>query len=266
VVHSSDILIRTIKLPIMSRSNILKSIEWELRNYTKGAITDYYIGYDILGKEQVKVQEIRDIREQGKECQKGHRKENKVFKVFFVVVPKTIIDQYESLAKLIGAQIKCIEIASICAARFLQGLSKSYFVMDFGYESVRISLYEGNSIFADRELLFKKPNNLEGSAIKTNASSSNVFLNSIPNKNLEDIFKNISQMTDYYLSIDTNHNISAIYTSGGLAVDSRVCEFVENTSETASTSITDYKRIQADHKLNQNINIFTNVIGLLLRK
>lgn len=244
VIHSTDILLRNFEIPVMNKKNIRDAVEWEMGKCLKGTINDYYLSIESIGRN------------------------NKTVETLGVIVPRNIINQYELLCSLLGLKIKYIDIAVKCALRFYKGKSNEFIVMDVGHSSARISLYSKDKIFANREIICEIDKTKEKTVFKDNeifGVSKSYLKHSV---GINNIFKNFEEMTRYYESIDREKRIKSIYLIGGGSTCKEISEYMMENFQGGKELLgdVDYKKVGFNNIFKENIRLYINAIGLLLRK
>lgn len=243
VIHSSDILIRNISTPVMNKNKLNETVEWEISQFIKSTLKDYCLSYEF-------------------------EKENrKMYKILCIVVPKAIINQYESIGKILKLKVKYIDIASKCLLRLYKKVDPEFVVIDFGNESTRLSIYSNNRIFADREIFCEADDyyeimHNEYAAASEEPLSEKRILN---NKNM---IKQYEQMLRYYFSLNSKGIIENIFFIGGNQSNSKYIDDI-NTAYNLSANkmnLTERLNINSDDGFKNDIIFYINALGLLIRK
>lgn len=234
VLHSSEIMTRLIKLPKMQDKNIQSSIKWELTEMYKLKLDKYYFGYEVT----------------------KDKYNERIVNVQVILVPIDLIDQYDEISRITGIKLKYIDVASKCMLRLLKEVCNDFVVIDYGFESVRLSLYSNKSIFADREFNFNEPeqNQIEKSSIRTAFFDEELFL------------KTFTRIVDFFLSQNSEKKLDNIFITGGGEPSSSLLNFI-SLNYLKPIKINDVNN-QFDaflKKGNNMLNLYSNAFGLFIR-
>lgn len=105
-INGQDMVIRHTVIPIMEKSNIEKTIEWEMGQYLPENGLNYYISYEII--------------------EKINTKEKKACKVLAAAAPRAKIDKYVELTEALKLKLKAIDVNANCISRVFSHNSKSH--------------------------------------------------------------------------------------------------------------------------------------------
>lgn len=239
--HSKDIISRNLSIPVLKGKNLEAMIRWEMNEYTNGSINDYYLSYEIVEK-----------------CKN-------IYKILTIIIPKRIVDGYIKLANRLGLELRFIDVASKCLLRVFKGSGDSIAAIDFGSNSMRMSIFDKDKLYIDKEFSYDI-NDLTVDFI--NKDEKNLRNIKFSEEKIDNYFNQFRQIIDFYIYNNMKETIDKIYFVGGGSMSTEYTgkamehflsypwreEFINNR----------YKGFEGDFK--ENISIYINCLGLLMRK
>lgn len=103
VVRGDDLIVRTIKIPVMKEEAMLDSVKWELSQFVGERVDDYIVSYRLLEKH-----------------------EDGIGEVLMAAVPKIKLKAYSNLAKELGLKIKGYDVPSNLISNVFSNLKDSH--------------------------------------------------------------------------------------------------------------------------------------------
>lgn len=106
IVRGDDLIVRRITLPNMKEAAMRESVEWELEQFVGERADEYNVSYEVAAN-------------------KSSAKDGNC-EVLMVAVEKTKTNKYLELGKLLGLNVKALDICSNASARILRGYQQIY--------------------------------------------------------------------------------------------------------------------------------------------
>jgi type IV pilus assembly protein PilM len=122
----SKSFLQVIKMPEMSRDELVTAVPFEAENYIPFSLEDVYLDFEI----------ISGIKEEG-------------LNVLIAAVPREVVDSYVSCLKRAGLSLKALEVESQSISRALIKNNVSNFpilIIDFGASSTSFIIFSGYSL------------------------------------------------------------------------------------------------------------------------
>jgi type IV pilus assembly protein PilM len=270
-IHGQDIIVRHINIPIMDEKNMRSAIEWEVNQFLPEDGKDHYIDFQVLDK----------VIDNNK----------KVYNLLTVAVPKEKIDSYVNLSKMLGLELKCIDIAANCTARVFKNIIKmdkkieSIGVIEIGSKASSIIILDKGKLFMEREVPFGVNNITKEICRKLELSEEEAldyFINNIDVNNinedieiekrvqtlLDNVFSSFIKIIQFYTTGKVSKKLDKIYITGYSnkieGLDSYIMNYFKADVE-IPVSI-DKLNIKMKAAEDCNLSLYISVLGLLLRK
>lgn len=270
-INGQDMVIRHTVIPIMEKSNIEKTIEWEMGQYLPENGLNYYISYEII--------------------EKINTKEKKACKVLAAAAPKAKIDKYVELTEALRLKLKAIDVNANCISRVFGHNSKSHkekeniAIIDIGYKSSSITILDRGKLFIEKEISFGIEDAVGIVSKKLNINHEEAYtylfegmnISSIDQNNdaqlgvqilFEDAFSTFEKVIQFYSSENLQQKIDKVYITGGgselLGIDVYANNYMNLPVLMIDQSLLDSIGIKIPD--NCDVNIYINTIGLMLRK
>ncbi len=255
---------RAIKLPTLNRREMDEAVRMEAEQYIPVPMDNLYLDYQII------------------------RSDKKETELFVVAVPKTIVDSYLLLARLLGLEVIAMETTISSAARLFTYTEKTRVptvLIDFGSNSVDVTIYDktlvvtgtvggGSEHFIEQIASHLGITNQEGRIIKAkyglNLSKKQREINEALSPVLEQLIKEIRRMIRYYEErYGDKHKINQIVTMGGGSTMPGLAGYLTNTLRLPVRTYDPWRYFSLKHLKTpslENRSVFVSVAGLALLK
>ncbi|HEY5560727.1 MAG TPA: pilus assembly protein PilM [Clostridiaceae bacterium] len=268
--HGSDIIIRHIDIPLMSTDKVGETAIWEISQYLPDLGIHYYIDYEILSKVATK--------------------EQKLYKVMVVAVPRTKVDRFVELSKLLHLNLKVIDIAANLTAKVFRSLyqknkkMESIGIIDIGSKSSTAVILDKGNLYIEREISFGISNILEDIALEKAVDSEEAFayltnkfdfkdtnLKEDMNKSVRNTLDNIMDAFDkvikFYNSGKLDKKLDYIYVIGAGSKIKGIEGYIKEITTTETKVLKSGRDIKASIRSGKDfqLNLYVNSYGVLLR-
>lgn len=270
-IHGQDVVSRHTEVPIMDKTSINASLDFEMNQYLPRDADEYFIDYEIIEK-------IETV-------------EKKVLKLFVVAVPKERISEIVKLSQMLNLEINSIDITSNCTRRVFKDVSKkdtsleNIGVIDLGNDSTNIIILDKGKLFIEREIPFgvnniikeiiKRENlefddaleYLENSVSLTGVEEGDELEKRILNL-FDSVFSSLEKIVTFFTIGKSKNNLDAIYIIGGGYIIKGLKEYASNffDCEVLILESADSIGIKTVIPSECNIKQYIGTLGLLLRK
>jgi len=232
---------RAVKLPRLTEKELTDAVKLEAEQYIPVPIDDLYLDYTIISQTDTEIE------------------------LFAVAAPKSIIDSYVQLTKLLDLEVVAIETTIDSAARLFKTINPKHgptVLIDFGTSSVDITIMDdvilatgtvsgGGENFTDRISKFLGVTPQEAHAIKSkyglSYSEKQTEIAEALDPLLDQLFKEIKRMIRYYEErYSTRKKITQIVTMGGGASMPGLSEYMINALRLPVSTTQPWQTIKFD--------------------
>lgn len=266
VVFGSDVVTRYLQLPNMKGKNLREAVEFEVKELIQNG-EDYYIDYEIIGKE------------------KGTR--NPKLDVLVAACIKSKIDDYVSLSKALGKKLNVIDVLTNTINKVLLNSNLDYknktiALFYLGYSFSIVSIVDDGIMRMERNIPFGfkniireyKKNYLDFDAVKNRDTYSNSIsllgsFEELPA--IKDIVDNllsiVSRTIKFYDSNRDRNNVGEIIILNSLELNNSTKKYIRNYFEIKSRVIDDVEKSGLDiNNIDKRFGRFLPLYGLFLRR
>lgn len=266
VVFGSDVVTRYLRLPNMRGKNLREAIEFEVKELIQNG-EEYYIDYEIIGKE------------------KGTK--NPKLDVLVAACIKSKIDDYVSLSKSLGKNLKVIDVLTNTVNKILVNSDLDYknktialFYLGYSFSSVSIvadgvMMLERNIPFGFKNIIREyKRNYLDFDAVKNIDTYSNSIsllgsFEKLPR--IKDIVDNVlsivSRTIKFYDSNRDRDNVGEIIIVNSLELNNSNKKYIIDYFAIKSEVVDDIEALGLDIKnIDKRFRRFLPLYGLFLRR
>jgi len=228
----SSIIFRDIGLPEMKDDEIKENIKYEMAEYFSIDPDKYAIAYRILKRD-------------GNEGRT-------VLRVLGVAAPLDLVARYVRILKKAGLKPEYVDInvnAYLKAAKLLSEIgdissSRGVCIMDYGYSTLTISVFEGGAPFVTRTVD-----------------------KSWEAENFDAVAAALNQVLDYYYSRNYTSRIEKVWVVGGGGFIKDMCQYLSSQTGTDVRRVTPQMlKIEYDNSQDFPVGIYFKSIGTAIRE
>lgn len=273
VIFGSDVITRHIQLPYMNSDSLREAVEFEVKELVQNG-EDYYIDYEIIGKE------------------KGVR--NPKLDVLVAACIKSKIDGYVELSKSLGKKLKVIDVLTntinkVLINSDLEYKNKTLALFYLGYSFSSISIIDDGIMRLERNIPFgfkniireyrKSSSEYDSIAIKKSYSNSKKL--NIKSFNLLETFEESPRIKDsidnllsivyktikFYDSGKGEENVSNLIILPSLELNNTAAEYIEDYFSIKSKLIRNVEDLGFEvRNIDKEFGRFLALYGLFLRR
>ena len=266
VVFGSDVVTRYLRLPNMKGKNLREAIEFEVKELIQNG-EEYYIDYEIIGKEK--------------------ETKNPQIDVLVAACIKSKIDDYVSLSKSLGKNLKVIDVLTNTINKILINSDLDYknktialFYLGYSFSSVSIvddgiMMLERNIPFGFKNIIREyKKSYLDFDAVKDIDTYNNSISLLGPFEELpriKDIVDNVlsivSRTIKFYDSNRDKNNVGEIIIVNSLELNNLNKKYIRNYFTIRSKVVDNIEELGLDIKnVDKRFGRFLPLYGLFLRR
>ncbi len=273
VIFGSDVITRHIQLPYMNSDSLREAVEFEVKELVQNG-EDYYIDYEIIGKE------------------KGVR--NPKLDVLVAACIKSKIDGYVELSKSLGKKLKVIDVLTntinkVLINSDLEYKNKTLALFYLGYSFSSISIINDGIMRLERNIPFgfqniireyrKSSSEYDSTGIKKSYSNSKKL--NIKSFNLLETFEESPRIKDsidnllsivyktikFYDSGKGEENVSNLIILPSLELNNTAAEYIEDYFSIKSKLIRNVEDLGFEvRNIDKEFGRFLALYGLFLRR
>lgn len=277
-IKGSDIIMRHIEMPLMPIKQLRQAVKLEVQQYLPMDPNEYIIDSKIIDKIDTK--------------------EKKIYNVLLVAAPKKKIEDYMFIADKLGLKVDAIDLFANSIVRIFEGRNefskRSICTVDIGYDSTTVTIMENGKLFLEKEInsgisdlddMVEKvfTNTIENSetlrqkiihlsAFEAAANTDDprfYYANNSARQIIDKLIDNVEKIINFYYSSGFNKKVDGIYIYGGGCRINGIADYFRSVTNIETHGIVP-ELLQGvenmDGDIEQNMDLYTNCISLLLRK